>query len=279
MGFQRSRRDSRTGWKEKEEVIRPSRRLKKPHASGVGEAEDFVRSPVASLVGRLQNVAGYQLVPLPRAPRQSTARAVKDVFIRTSFVRRHQIRTVRVGSRGNQIPGRTLHTLNTMSNSGHWGSCEPFQARESRLHGKVVRRNGHLTMILHDHYDANMKRVASGILPVISIDRKAPKSLQRQIYDFYRSAMVDGRLRPGQRIPSTRVLASEIRVSRFPVLNAYAATASRRLPGKPRRSRNSRLPIPLPEQLTSPAPSVRAFAPIRTGNRPVANRCSCFLGS
>src|SRR5271169_6565619 len=67
-----------------------------------------------------------------------------------------------------------------------------------------------------------MKRVASGILPMIAVDRKAPKALHRQIYDAYRTAIIDGNLRPGQRIPSTRVLASELDVSRFPVLNAYA---------------------------------------------------------
>ncbi len=57
---------------------------------------------------------------------------------------------------------------------------------------------------------------------MIAVNRKAPKALHRQIYDAYRAAIVDGSLRPGQRIPSTRVLASEICVSRFPVLNAYA---------------------------------------------------------
>ena len=67
-----------------------------------------------------------------------------------------------------------------------------------------------------------MKRVASGILPMIAVNRKARKALHQQIYDAYRAAIVDGSLRPGQRIPSTRVLASEIKVSRFPVLNAYA---------------------------------------------------------
>src|ERR1700732_3438012 len=67
-----------------------------------------------------------------------------------------------------------------------------------------------------------MKRVASGILPMIAVNRKAPRALHRQIYDAYRAAIVNGSLRAGQRIPSTRVLASEIRVSRFPVLNAYA---------------------------------------------------------
>ena len=57
---------------------------------------------------------------------------------------------------------------------------------------------------------------------MIAVDRKVPRALHRQIYDGYRTAIVDGRLRPGQRIPSTRALASELGVSRFPVLNAYA---------------------------------------------------------
>ena len=52
-----------------------------------------------------------------------------------------------------------------------------------------------------------MKRVASGILPIIAVDRKAPLSLQRQIYDAYRTAIVDGQMRAGQRIPSSRLLA------------------------------------------------------------------------
>ena len=67
-----------------------------------------------------------------------------------------------------------------------------------------------------------MKRVASGILPVIAVDRKFPKPLHKQIYEAFRTAIVDGALHPGQRIPSTRGLASELGVSRFPVLNAYA---------------------------------------------------------
>src|SRR5215813_5053320 len=67
-----------------------------------------------------------------------------------------------------------------------------------------------------------MKRVASGIAPIIVIDRRAPQALHRQIYDAYRSAIIRGSLRPRQRVPSTRVLASELGVSRFPVLNAYS---------------------------------------------------------
>jgi len=67
-----------------------------------------------------------------------------------------------------------------------------------------------------------MKKIASGILPTIVLDRNARKSLQRQIYDSFRGGIIERRLRPGQRIPSTRALALELGISRFPVLNAYA---------------------------------------------------------
>jgi GntR family transcriptional regulator / MocR family aminotransferase len=67
-----------------------------------------------------------------------------------------------------------------------------------------------------------MKKVPSGISPVIAINKKVPKSLYRQVYDGYRKAILDGNLRAGQRVPSTRVLAGELGVSRIPVLSAYA---------------------------------------------------------
>jgi len=67
-----------------------------------------------------------------------------------------------------------------------------------------------------------MKKVATGFVPIIAVSRKAAKPLQRQIYDAYRAAIVGRNLRGGQQIPSTRALASELRISRIPVLNAYA---------------------------------------------------------
>ena len=67
-----------------------------------------------------------------------------------------------------------------------------------------------------------MKKVPSGILPIVAVDRKAPAALYQQIYDGYRKAIVDGSLHAGQRVPSTRMLASELRISRIPILNAYA---------------------------------------------------------
>ena len=67
-----------------------------------------------------------------------------------------------------------------------------------------------------------MNRAASGILPTLVVDRKADNPLHKQIYDGFRAAILRRELRPGQRIPSSRELAAELRVSRFPVLSAYA---------------------------------------------------------
>jgi GntR family transcriptional regulator / MocR family aminotransferase len=118
-----------------------------------------------------------------------------------------------------------------------------------------------------------MNRVASGILPMIAVDRKAPKPLHRQIYDGYRTAVVDGRLRPGQRIPSTRVLASELGVSRFPVLNAYAQLLAEGY-FESRVGAGTVVSSSLPDLLTSSAATGTRLAPTRSGPRPVARRAS-----
>ena len=96
--------------------------------------------------------------------------------------------------------------------------------------------------------------MASGILPMIAVNRKAPKALHRQIYDAYRAAIVDGSLRPGQRISSTRVLASEIWVSRFPVLNAYAQLLAEGY-FESRVGAGTVIASSLPDQLTSSEPA------------------------
>jgi GntR family transcriptional regulator / MocR family aminotransferase len=120
-----------------------------------------------------------------------------------------------------------------------------------------------------------MKRVASGILPVVAVDRTFSTPLHRQIYDGFRSAILEGRLRPGQRIPSTRVLAAEIRVSRFPVLNAYAQLLAEGYL-ESRVGAGTVVSSSLPEQLTSSLPTGTKTAPIKHGPRPVAARTSIF---
>jgi GntR family transcriptional regulator/MocR family aminotransferase len=66
-----------------------------------------------------------------------------------------------------------------------------------------------------------MRATPPGILPAISVDRGVEKPLYRQLYEGYRDAIAERRLRAGQRLPSTRSLAAELRISRIPVLNAF----------------------------------------------------------
>jgi GntR family transcriptional regulator / MocR family aminotransferase len=67
-----------------------------------------------------------------------------------------------------------------------------------------------------------MKRMSSGISPAIAVDRKATIPLYRQVYDAFRTGILERRLRSGERVPSTRTLAVELGISRIPILNAYA---------------------------------------------------------
>lgn len=66
-----------------------------------------------------------------------------------------------------------------------------------------------------------MRIASSGNLPGIGVDRGSSKPLHRQLYESYRDAILEGRLHPGERLPSTRSLAAELRISRTPVLNAF----------------------------------------------------------
>jgi len=66
-----------------------------------------------------------------------------------------------------------------------------------------------------------MKRIAASFLPPIAVDRRTKTPMYRQLYDWFRGTILDGQMRPGQRVPSTRSLAAELKISRIPVLNAY----------------------------------------------------------
>jgi GntR family transcriptional regulator/MocR family aminotransferase len=55
----------------------------------------------------------------------------------------------------------------------------------------------------------------------IPLDRSSSTPLYRQVYEGYRSAIVERRLRPGDRLASTRSLAAELGISRLPVVNAF----------------------------------------------------------
>src|ERR1700728_4720537 len=71
-------------------------------------------------------------------------------------------------------------------------------------------------------FEGMKKKPHGAAVPMIAVDRKGEKPLHRQIYEAFRSMVLERRLQPGQQIPSSRALAVELGISRIPVLNAYA---------------------------------------------------------
>src|SRR5688572_7135890 len=82
----------------------------------------------------------------------------------------------------------------------------------------VTKRSSHLAG----------RRPASGALALLtlSLERDAAETLGRQLYLQIRERVLNGRLAPGARLPSTRRLAEELAISRTVPLNAYAQLAA-----------------------------------------------------
>ena len=59
------------------------------------------------------------------------------------------------------------------------------------------------------------------ILGTVALDRESDLPLHRQLFDALRQAILAGRLRPGTRLPSTRVMASDLGVARNTVMAAF----------------------------------------------------------
>ena len=58
-------------------------------------------------------------------------------------------------------------------------------------------------------------------LPALTLDAGSSVALHRQIYFEIRGAILDGRLRPGTRLPASRTLAKDLAVSRNTVMSAF----------------------------------------------------------
>ena len=116
-----------------------------------------------------------------------------------------------------------------------------------------------------------MKKVSGGILPIIAIERKAAKPLHRQVYEAYRAAIVGGSLRSGQRVPSTRQLATELGISRIPVLNAYAQLLAEGYM-ESRVGAGTVVSRSLPDQVSTVTTGRARSAPARPAPRPLAKR-------
>lgn len=67
-----------------------------------------------------------------------------------------------------------------------------------------------------------LRRASTASLFTLTLDRSAEAPpLYRQIYDQVRLAVLEGRLSPGARLPSSRILAEELRCSRNTVVGAF----------------------------------------------------------
>jgi GntR family transcriptional regulator/MocR family aminotransferase len=112
----------------------------------------------------------------------------------------------------------------------------------------------------------------AGLGPLIRIDPDARQGLQQQIYAGLRRAILDGVLRPGARVPSSRELAQDLGVSRTTTLlgleqlvaEGYLST---------RRGSGSFVAEDLPEDL----PGVRPARPVADPKHPPLSRRGVLL--
>lgn len=89
-------------------------------------------------------------------------------------------------------------------------------------------------------------------LPALTLDTRSTVPLHRQIYFEIRSAILDGRLRPGTRLPASRTLARDLAVSRNTVMSAFdQLTAEGYIAGKV--GAGSFVPAHLPQELIAAA--------------------------
>ena len=123
-----------------------------------------------------------------------------------------------------------------------------------------------------------------GTLLGFDLEREGPTPLFQQLYWQLRQAVLEGRLRPGARLPATRFLACELGLSRNTVLTAYDQLASEGFLELRHRSGvfvAEDLPIAEPVALESPAtpaPRIGRRGQATLGSRPVVDPRSVPTG-
>src|SRR5438046_571573 len=94
--------------------------------------------------------------------------------------------------------------------------------REGDPRGLPVRQTGPVLPIAADHLEAvAMASPGWADLYGWQLDRASRTPLTRQIYMQVRAAVLSGALRPGTRVPSSRMLAGKLGVARASVVAAY----------------------------------------------------------
>ncbi len=115
-------------------------------------------------------------------------------------------------------------------------------------------------------YSRVVPRSPEGLGPVVPLDRRAARPLHLQIYDGYRQAILDGALRPGHRLPSTRALAEDLAVSRIPVLMAFGQLVAEGYV-ESRVGAGTFVSATLPDDPAPARPAASTTAPRRPGPR------------
>jgi GntR family transcriptional regulator / MocR family aminotransferase len=107
-------------------------------------------------------------------------------------------------------------------------------------------------------------RLGSGAIVLVDLDSDATIPLHRRIYDDLRRQILEGRLKRGARLPSTRSLAVDLRVSRSTVVQAFEQLRAEGYIDSVTRGA-TRVSAHLPDGL------VRADTPPRPSRSPVAH--------
>jgi GntR family transcriptional regulator/MocR family aminotransferase len=121
---------------------------------------------------------------------------------------------------------------------------------------------------------ATSGRTAS-FIPPMALDFSSETPLYRQISMWFEKAIASGKLQPGQRVPATRALAKELKVSRISVLGAYKLLIEggylQTFVGA-----GTCVSVSIPDALLSPAaesrPGASAVGPQSTAKRTVSRR-------
>ncbi len=119
--------------------------------------------------------------------------------------------------------------------------------------------------------------------PGVNAERSSGVPLHRQIYDGLRSAILDGRLEPGTRLPSTRAFALELGVARNTVIAVFEQLAAEGFL-RPRVGDGTRVADIEPELLPRPArkaplsPRIRRRSASGSAVSPLSVRGKAIVG-
>jgi GntR family transcriptional regulator/MocR family aminotransferase len=152
----------------------------------------------------------------------------------------------------------------------------PLNLQHIKVVLEVALVNIHLRPLRYSHYNSpKMKKAPSGISPLIPVSKKNTKPLYRQVYEGFRQAIVSGNLRAAQRVPSTRVLAEELGISRVPVLSAYAQLLSEGY-FESRTGSGTIVSTSLPSRGAVPQPKSNLPSAPEPGRRKVSKWCTAL---